>query len=356
VKPRSSALDQAMRELSALGARLQSGSRALPALGPVEVGQTPKSIVAQTDRATLYRFARKSPAAVATPVLIVYALVNRPYMTDLEPERSMVRRLLDAGLDVYLVDWGYPQEADRNLSLNDYINRYLDGFVDRILSAHGIGGLNLLGICQGGTFGVCYAALSPEKVNNLITMVTPVDFHTPDNLLSKWVRNIDVDLMVETLGNIPGSLLNWLFASLKPARNGGGKMLELIDSIDNPERLKTFLRMEKWIHDSPDQAGAAFRQFVVNFFQNNSLVKGDLSVGGRPIRLSRITMPVLNIYATLDHIVPPAASRALEAHIASPDYSEIQFEGGHIGIYVSRRAQTIVAPHIGQWLAARPGD
>ncbi|HSS65208.1 MAG TPA: class III poly(R)-hydroxyalkanoic acid synthase subunit PhaC [Gammaproteobacteria bacterium] len=356
MKPTAAALDQALRELSALGARLQSGSRALPALGPVDVGETPKSLVAQTERATLYRFQRRSPASVTTPVLIVYALVNRPYMTDLEPQRSMVRRLLDAGLDVYLVDWGYPQEADRHLSLDDYINRYLDGFVDHILSAHGIGGLNLLGICQGGTFGVCYAALFPEKVRNLITMVTPVDFHTPDNLLSKWVRDIDVDLMVDTLGNIPGSLLNWLFASLRPARNGGGKMLELIDSIDEPERLKTFLRMEKWIHDSPDQAGEAFRQFLTDFFQKNSLIKGDLSVGGRPVRLGRITMPVLNVYATLDHIVPPDASTSLGAHIASADYSELDFEGGHIGIYVSRKAQTVIAPRIGQWLAARTRD
>jgi polyhydroxyalkanoate synthase len=353
MKPGSAGLDQAMRELSALGARLRSGSHALPALGPVEVGQTPKSVVAKYDGATLYRFARQSPAAVATPVLIVYALVNRPYMTDLEPKRSMVRRLLDAGLDVYLVDWGYPRDAHRNLTLGDYINRYLDGFLDRVLQDHGIGGLNLLGICQGGTFAVCYAAIFPEKVSNLITMVTPVDFHTPDNLLSKWVRDIDVDLMVDTLGNVPGSLLNWLFASLKPARNGGGKMLELVDSIDDPERLRTFLRMEKWIHDSPDQAGEAFRQFVVEFFQNNRLVKGDLSVGGRPVRLDRITMPVLNVYATLDHIVPPAASRALEALIASSDYGELQFEGGHIGIYVSRKAQGIVAPRIAQWLAAR---
>lgn len=345
-----------MRELSALSARLESGSRALPGLGPVEVGTTPKSAVAKSDRATLYRFRRESPARVAVPVLIVYALVNRPYMTDLEPERSMVRRLLDAGLDVYLVDWGYPDDNDRHLSLDDYVNRYLDGFVDRILSAHRIGSLNLLGICQGGTFGLCYAALSPGKVQNLITMVTPVDFHTPDNLLSKWVRDIDIDLMVDALGNIPGSLLNWLFASLRPARNGGGKMLELIDSMDKPDRLKTFLRMEKWIHDSPDQAGEAFRQFVGDFFQKNSLVNGNLSIGGRPVRLSSITMPVLNVYATMDHIVPPTASRALKDHVASPDYSEFQFEGGHIGIYVSRQAQTVVAPHIAHWLAARSGD
>ncbi len=355
MNPATEALEQAMRELAALGTRLESGARTLPALGPVEVGETPKSVVARADRATLYRFERTSPAAVAVPVLIVYALVNRPYMTDLEPKRSMVRRLLDAGLDVYLVDWGYPQDADRHLSLDDYINRYLNDFVDQILESHGIGALNLLGICQGGTFSVCYAALRPEKVRNLITMVTPVDFHTPDNLLSKWVRDIDVDLMVDTLGNIPGSLLNWLFASLKPARNGGGKMLEMIDSIGDPDRLKTFLRMEKWIHDSPDQAGETFRQFVGDFFQKNSLVEGSLSIGGKPVRLDRVTMPVLNIYATLDHIVPPSASLALEEHVASSDYSAFQFKGGHIGIYVSSRAQTVVAPQIAQWLSARSG-
>lgn len=353
MNPNPRALEQAMRELTALGARLESGARALPALGPVEVGETPKSVVARSDRATLYRFERAAPAAVAVPVLIVYALVNRPYMTDLEPKRSMVRRLLDAGLDVYLVDWGYPKAEDRHLSLDHYINRYLDGFVDRILESHRMGAVNLLGICQGGTFSICYAALHPEKVRNLITMVTPVDFHTPDNLLSKWVRDIDVDLMVDTLGNIPGSLLNWLFASLKPARNGGGKMLEMIDSMGDPDRLRTFLRMEKWIHDSPDQAGEAFREFVGNFFQRNGLVKGDLSIGGRPVRLDRITMPVLNIYATLDHIVPPSASLALQEHVAGTDYSAFQFKGGHIGIYVSRQAQTVVAPRIAEWLAHR---
>lgn len=353
MKPTTQALEQAMRDLAGFGAKLKSGSRALPAVGSVEVGTTPKTVVAKMDRATLYRFERDSAASIGVPVLIVYALVNRPYMADLQPERSMVRRLLEAGVDLYLVDWGYPEDDDRHLSLDDYINRYLDGFVDRILSDHGITGVNLLGICQGGTFSICYASLRPEKVRNLITMVTPVDFHTPDNLLSKWVRDIDVDLMVDTLGNVPGHLLNWLFVALKPARNGGGKMLEMIDSIDEPERLKTFLRMEKWIHDSPDQAGQAFSQFVKNFFQQNRLVRGDLMIGDLPVRLDRISMPVLNIYATLDHIVPPDASRALKQYVSSSDYSELQFEGGHIGIYVSRQAQTVVAPHIARWLADR---
>ena len=287
------------------------------------------------------------------PVLIVYALVNRPYMIDLEPKRSTVRRLLDAGLDVYLIDWGYPDADDRSLTLDDYLNRYLDGFVEEIRSAHGIEAPSLLGICQGGTLSLCYAAMNPEKVKNLVTMVTPVDFHTPDNLLSKWIRDVDIDLLVDTLGNVPGEFLNWIFVSLKPARQIGGKLFDILDLLDDEERLGTYFRMEKWINDSPVQAGEAFREFGKAFFQENRLVRGTLRIAERGLDLGDVTMPVLNVYATMDHIVPPAAARALAGPVGTKDYSELAFDGGHIGIYVSARAQTVVAPRIADWLRQR---
>lgn len=113
------------------------------------------SVVAQIDKAMLYRSNRDTPPRVRTPLLIIYALVNRHYMTDLEPRRSMIRRLLDTGLDVYFIDWAYPDRADSALTLDDYLNRYVDRFVDGIRPAHGVGGLNILGICQGGTLGRC---------------------------------------------------------------------------------------------------------------------------------------------------------------------------------------------------------
>jgi polyhydroxyalkanoate synthase len=124
--------------------------------------------------------------------------------------------LLEAGLDVYLIDWGYPDRADRYLTLDDYINGYIDRCVDVIRKRHGLDKINVLGICQGGTFSLCYSAIHPQKVRNLVTMVTPVDFHTEDNLLSHWAKKLDVDLLVDTLGNIPGELMNWSFLSLKP--------------------------------------------------------------------------------------------------------------------------------------------
>jgi polyhydroxyalkanoate synthase len=140
---------------------------------------------------------------------------------------------------------------------------------------------------------------------------------------------------------------------MKPLRLTGQKYLDMLNLLDNPQGLKNFLRMEKWIFDSPDQAGEAFRQFIKWFYQENRLIRGDLEIGGRPVRLTQITHPVFNVYATQDHLVPPAASLALGKFVKSRDYSEFAFKGGHIGIYVSGRAQKEVPAAIGNWLKAR---
>ncbi len=346
--------DAVMQELMAYGQKLSHGMKNLMEVGEISSGVTPKTVVHQEDKLTLYRFQNPNKDAVTgkTPLLIVYALVNRPYMTDIQENRSTVRALMDAGQDVYLVDWGYPDRADRYLTLDDYINGYLDRCVDVIRERHRLDKINLLGICQGGTFSLCYSALHPEKVKNLVTMVTPVDFQTPDNMLSHWVRQVDADLVVDTLGNVPGEMLNWTFLNLKPYQLMGQKYLGLLDTLDDPEALKNFLRMEKWIFDSPDQAGEAFRQFVKDFYQQNKLLKGGLEIG-EPVSLKAVTMPVLNVFAEQDHLVPPDASRAMRGKLGTKDYTELSFPGGHIGIYVSGKAQKTVPPAIGKWLDER---
>jgi polyhydroxyalkanoate synthase subunit PhaC len=213
--------------------------------------------------------------------------------------------------------------------------------------------VNLLGICQGGAFSLCYAAIHPQTVQNLVTMVTPVDFHTADNMLSLWTRAMDVDLLVDTLGNVPGDLMNWCYLTLKPFRLNLQKYVGLLDIIDDKAEVENFLRMEKWIFDSPDQAGEAFRQFIRDFYQGNKLVKGGLDIGGHKVDLKRITCPVLNIFAEQDHLVPPSASRPMGKLVGTKDYTELAFKGGHIGIYVSGRSQREVPPAIHQWLKAR---
>ena len=346
---------RALEEALATQRRLAGALQTLRSMDEVEFGVTAKEEVYREDKLVVYRFRGERPPTAKVPILIVYALVNRPYMVDLQDDRSLVRNLLARGEDVYLIDWGYPDRADRWLTLDDYINGYIARSVDAVAAHSGSSPINLLGICQGGAFSLCFAAMHPQKVRNLITMVTPVDFRTPDNMLSNWVQSMDVDLFVDTLGNVPADLMNLCYLMLKPIRLNQQKYIGLVDILDDKVEMENFLRMEKWIFDSPDQAGEAFRQFLKDFYQGNKLVNGGLKIGGHEVHLGNVTMPVLNIFAEQDHLVPPAASRVLGDHVGTDDYTQVAFRGGHIGIYVSGRAQREVPGAIHDWLAARSG-
>lgn len=344
-----------LRESRKLEEKLAAGLKTLPRLAEaaVDYGATRKQEVWRDGKVVLYRFIGEGKPTSATPLLIVYALVNRPYMVDLQADRSLVRGLLERGQDVYLLDWGYPDRSDRFLEIGDYLHRFIDGAVEYLKAAHAVDAPNLLGICQGGTFSLCYSALRPQQVRNLVTMVTPVDFHTPDNMLSNWCRELDVDLFVDTLGNVPAELMNASYLMLKPFRLNLQKYVGLIDILDDEKALEDFLRMEKWIFDSPNLAGEAFRQFAKDFYQRNLLANGGLRIDGEDVSLAAVTMPVLNLYAEHDHLVPPAASKALKERVGTRDYTELSFRGGHIGVYVSSRAQREVPAAIDAWLRPR---
>jgi len=302
----------------------------------------------------LYRYRHRSEGPAPTlPLLIVYAMVNRPGMLDLHEGRSLLRGLLQRGLEVYLLDWGDPGSERQHASLADHVLGHLGQCVEQVRRVGGQSQVNLLGICQGGVLALCYAALRPERVARLVTMVTPVDFHADHNTLGGLARYVDFDRLVAATGNVPGGLLNALFLSLSPIRLGVRKYLDLIEHPEDPEALEDFLRMESWIFDSPDQPGQAFAEFARRFIQGNALVRGELQIGDERVDLGRISCPVLNVYATEDHLVPPASARALRGLLRCPSYREYAFPGGHIGIYVSRRAQGRVADELASWLAAR---
>ncbi|MFN6473832.1 MAG: class III poly(R)-hydroxyalkanoic acid synthase subunit PhaC [Nostoc sp. SerVER01] len=325
----------------------------------IQIGVTPKQEVYREDKVVLYRFQSQVKNLLKIPILVVYALVNRPYIVDLQEGRSLVANLLNLGLDIYLIDWGYPNQDDRWLTIDKYINGYINNCVDIIRDRHNLQQINLLGICQGGTFSLCYTSLYPKKVKNLITMVTPVDFHINEGLLNVWsgsslgTQALDVDLLVDTLGNIPGNFLNFLFVMLKPFELGVKKYIDLLEIVEYEDKLLNFLRMEKWIFDSPDQAGETFRQFIKNFYQENKLIKGQIEIGNQRVDLGNIRIPILNLYAEEDHLVLPASSLALEKYIGSVDYTVRSFSVGHIGIYVSSKVQKDLPPTIVDWLKAR---
>lgn len=346
------ASENLMKEMAEAGTKLVTAYDNLVHSGPVEVGTTPKKLVCTIDKVKLYRYERDTKATVTTPVIISYALVNRFEMLDIQPDRSLVRNLLNLGLDLYVIDWGYPTRADRFVTLDDYVNWYIGGVVDFVRRDQQVDAVNLMGICQGGTLATIFSALHPEKVKNLITLVTPIDFATNDGLLFRWAKDMNIDRLVDTHGTVPGEFLNNGFAMLKPMMRIN-KYLGLTDTMQDKDKLMNFLRMEKWINDSPNQAGECFRQFLKDLYQDNKLVKGTLEVGGKTVSLKNITMPLLNIYAAEDHLVPPAASIPFNDHVGTKDNELYKFPGGHIGVFVGGRSQKELAPTIAKWLGAR---
>jgi polyhydroxyalkanoate synthase subunit PhaC len=320
----------------------------------VTVGCSERRPVWQFGRTTLYQYRplEARPRGEATrPLLVCFALVNRPYVLDLQPERSLIRRLLESGRSVYLIDWGEPEEGGRT-DLAEYVIDHLGGCVRYLCSSLDLPAVDLLGVCQGGVFSLCYSALDPARVANLVTLTTPVDFRTEADLLSRWVQGLDTEL-VAGLGNVPGELLNGMFLSLMPLRLGQQKYVRLLTQDATQASIDDFVRMEKWIFDSPPQSGAALAQYVRWFYQENRLIRGTLELAGRPVRLAAVRQPILNLYALEDHIVPPAASAALGRHVGSRDYSAHSYATGHIGMYVSRSAQENIPRRISAWLAER---
>ncbi|HON59749.1 MAG TPA: class III poly(R)-hydroxyalkanoic acid synthase subunit PhaC [Smithella sp.] len=335
--------------------RVSKASEVLQGRLDTRLATTPYEVVYEEDRVKLKHYFRNENAEnkLKVPLLVVYALINRETMLDLQPDRSVVKTFLEGGVDLYMIDWGYPKRKDRFLTINDHVNGYMNNIVDFIRERHSIPKINLMGICMGGTFCVMYSALHPQKIKNLITTVTPSSFDTDKGLLHVWMRDIDVDRLIRTFGNIPGDLMNFGFLLLNPARLMIDKYVGFLENMDNKDFVENFVRMEKWIFDSPDVPGETFRQFVEDCYQKNLLIQSKMNLGGRRVDLKNLTMPLLNFYGAYDHLVPPEACNQLTKAVGSKDVEDICFETGHIGIYVSSKIQKQFAPKIVEWLKQR---
>ncbi len=346
-------IQKALEEKLEMNKKLLKGIKSMMSFEDIDTGTTPKELVYEEDTMKLYHYKPLVKKVSPVPTLITYALVNRQYMMDLQRNKSVISRWLELGLDVYIIDWGYPEKMDTYLTMEDYIDDYMNTAVDVVRGLSGQDRINLMGVCQGGTFSTIYTALYPEKIRNLVTMVAPIDFHVDDGLLNVWGKHLNVDAMVDAFGVVPGDFMNMGFLMLKPFELMVGKYQNLLNNMDNPEVVEDFVRMEKWIFDSPGQAGEAFRTFVKELYQENKLVKNQFELGGRKVNLKNITMPVLNVLAEQDHLVPPSSSKPLNKAVGSDDTETIAFPGGHIGIYVSSKSQNEVAPAIAGWLQER---
>jgi polyhydroxyalkanoate synthase len=284
-------------------------------------------------------------------LLLVPSLINRWYVLDLREGHSLVRALLDAGVDAYCLDWGVPEDEDRFLTWEDVVHR-LGHAVNAVRRFAGAKQIGLLGYCMGGTLASIYAALNPQKVGSLVNLLGPIDF-SKGGLLTTMVdrRYFDADAVAEA-GNVSALQMQSGFAAMRPT-GPLAKWVNLLDHAGDPAFLEGFAALETWANDNVAFPGAAYATYIRDLYQENHLVRGDHFVGGRRVDLSRITCPVATVVAEKDTICPPAAATALNDLCGSSDKRVITVPGGHVGAVVGNRAAKDLYPQLSSWLTPR---
>ncbi|MGD0990483.1 MAG: alpha/beta fold hydrolase [Candidatus Sulfotelmatobacter sp.] len=341
----------------ALAERLNTFGKAVTTKIPI--AQTPKQLVWTLNKAKLYRYVPVVPKEERHPVplLLVFALMNRPDILDLRPGHSFVEFMVSQGYDLYLLDWGSPGPEDKNLKFDDYTLDYMPRAIRKMKAIAESEEFSLLGWCIGAILTTVYSALrADDGLRNLILLTAPLDFANKQGItFAKWVdeRFFDVDKVLAATGNMPGEMIDYGARALKPVDNYVLNYLKLWDNLENPQVVEAWKAMNTWVTDNVPLAGGAFRQLVVDLYRNNRLMKEEWMIRGERVDLSRIRANLLTVIANGDHITPPCQSEAIMDKVSSEDKELFRIAGGHIGIMAGSGAHKVTWPHIEGWLRPR---
>jgi polyhydroxyalkanoate synthase len=320
------------------------------------IGQTPREVVWTHRGTTLYRY-RSSRREHAIPVLLVFALINRPEIFDLRPGNSFVEFLLTEGFDVFLVDWGVPGEEDSEMGLAEFVCDELHWAVRETLLSSGEEELTLLGWCIGGTLCAMYCALHPVgAVRNAILLTTPID--PSDSLYARWVGHdeFDVDLIADSYSAVPGAGIDMANKLMKPVTNYVTTYRRVFQSIlDGKDPRVGYQAMAKWVADNPPFPSRAYREWITWMYKENRLVAGRVRLRGERVDLTRIEQNLLVVTADADHIAPPAGTVPLLDLVSSEDVTHLDRPGGHIGLMAGSKAKHEIWPELADWLSGRSG-
>jgi polyhydroxyalkanoate synthase len=328
---------------------------------PYPVAQTPKEVIWTLNKAKLYHYIPVVPPErrYPVPLLLVFALMNRPSILDLRPGNSFVEYMVKSGYDVYLLDWGAPGIEDKHLKFDDYVLDYLPRAVRKLKSFAGVHEFSLLGWCIGALITTMYAALRPaDGLKNLILLTAPLDFTNREcGGFIRWVtdQHFDVEKILANFGNMPGEMLDYGAKALKPVENYVTNYLRLWENRNDPRVVESWHAMNTWVTDLIPLAGGAYRQLIGDFYRDNRLVKGTMTLRGEPVDLANIQASVLNVVANEDHIVPPEQTEHVMDLIGSQDKDLFKIPGGHIGMMAGSAAVKRTWPVIEAWIAERSG-
>jgi poly[(R)-3-hydroxyalkanoate] polymerase subunit PhaC len=321
------------------------------------VGATPREVVWTHRETTLYRY-RSSNRRYQVPVLLVFALINRPEIFDLRPGSSLVEFLIGEGFDVFLVDWGYPGDEDGDMGLDDYVCDELEWAVRETLRAAGADELTLMGWCIGATLCAMYCGLDRggkrPPVKNLVELTMPIDGRNSN--YAKWVADpeFDVEQVAELYGSVPGGAIDFANKMLKPVTNFWTTYRRLWDGVqEGSTRRDAYQTMAKWVADNPPFPGRAWAEWIELMYRDASLLRGRVRLRGRLVDLRRIDQSVLVITAGADHIAPRPGTMPFFDLISSEDVEHLARPGGHIGLVAGSAARKELWPEISEWLAER---
>jgi polyhydroxyalkanoate synthase len=318
-----------------------------------EVGPTPREEIYRTNKSRLWRYA--SSRTVRTPLLFVPNLgISRPYIFDLLPKGSFVEHMTRQGFDFFLLDWGVFGPEDNGLTLEHAVTRILPRLARKALEASGAPEISVLGYCMGAPLAASYLASTPEfPLRNFVDMAGPIDF-AHAGLFGRWLdaRHFDADKYVDTLGQIPAEMVKLGFKLLKPTMDLSTNV-NLWWNLWNADYVTGFNALNKWANEYLPFPGEFFRQWVKDFYQQNKLIRGELRMAGRPVRLESIRCPVLAVGAKEDNIAPPACVRPLIDAVGATDKEYVELPGGHISLIAGRGASVHCWPKVASWLVSR---
>jgi polyhydroxyalkanoate synthase len=340
--------------------RARNGIRHVSGGSFVRVGQTPSQPVWSRDSVRLWRY-ESDTRTISPPVLLIPSLINRSYIFDLYPGNSFVERLIEAGMDVFAVDWGEAQPADATNTLETYVDGYLPSVIDATREASGASDVTAVGYCLGGLLVLLYAAGRRQSgMRNLITLATPIDFDEM-GLLVAMVRDgrLEIDDVLDEDGNVPGDVIRRVIQLRRPT-GGLVTYANLLENLWSDAYMAGYQAMSRWVRESVPVPGALARQLTEQLIRSNELAGGRMVLGGRIVDLAQVSAACLVVVAQDDDMVPLACAAPLTGLLTGCEVDELRPSGGHISLMVGRRAATVTIPQVIEWVHAhsdaRPGE
>jgi polyhydroxyalkanoate synthase subunit PhaC len=275
-----------------------------------EVGRnlavTPGKVVFQNEIMQLIQYAPSTATVLKKPLLIVPPWINKFYVLDLTPEKSLIKWCVDQGITVFCVSWVNPDAHLAKKSWEDYINEGPLAALEAIRQATGEERVHSVGYCVGGTLlSIALAAMAArgdERIVSATMLAAQVDF-TYAGDLKVFVDKQQVELLEQRMaerGYLEGKSMVTVFNLLR------SNDLIWPYIINNYMKGKAPFPFDLlyWNSDATRLPAANHSFYLRNCYLDNRLTKDGLTIGNTPIDLKAIKIPIYNLATREDHIAP----------------------------------------------------